>query len=173
MFREDYVRRMIEQATAVITGILGLTKLDQFPEALVEVDRALQRFLGLHLSLVAALSASELVAMLRWGGVVATFAGAGCLALGSASTAVHDDVSASDAGGVFTSGDMRADSGLTRAAAISGAAAGGIDGGDFGAATAAVAEGVGAGGVPASVIATSWRIAPGFFAAMYVRTASA
>jgi hypothetical protein len=67
MFREDYVRRMIEQATAVVTAILGLTKLDRYPEASAEVDRALQRFLGLHLSLVAALPASELVAMLRWG----------------------------------------------------------------------------------------------------------
>lgn len=67
MFREDYVRRMIEQATAVVTAILGLTKLDRYPEALSEVDRALQRFLGLHLSLVAGLPASELVAMLRWG----------------------------------------------------------------------------------------------------------
>jgi hypothetical protein len=66
MFREDYVRRMVEQANAVVTTILGLTKLDRYPEALSEVDRALQRFLGLHLSLVAGLPASELVAMLRW-----------------------------------------------------------------------------------------------------------
>ena len=67
MFREDYVRRMIEQATAVVTAILGLTRIDRYPEALAEVDSALQRFLGLRLGLVAALPASELVAMLRWG----------------------------------------------------------------------------------------------------------
>jgi hypothetical protein len=67
MFREDYVLRMIQQAVAVITAILGLTRLERYPEALVEVDRALQRFVGLNLSLVTALSASELVAMLRWG----------------------------------------------------------------------------------------------------------
>jgi hypothetical protein len=67
MFREDYVMRMIEQASAVVTAILGLTKLDRYPEALSEVDHALQGFLGLHLSLVAGLPASELVAMLRWG----------------------------------------------------------------------------------------------------------
>jgi hypothetical protein len=67
MFREDYVRRLMEQATAVITTILGLTRLDRYPEALAEVDRAFQRFLGLNLSLVAALPASELAAMARWG----------------------------------------------------------------------------------------------------------
>lgn len=67
MFREDYVMRMIEQAMAAVTAILGLTRLDRYPEALAEVDRALQRFVGLNLSLVTALSAPELVAMLRWG----------------------------------------------------------------------------------------------------------
>jgi tetratricopeptide (TPR) repeat protein len=67
MFREDYVLRMIEQATAVVTAILGLTRLERYPEALAEVDRSLQRFLGLNQSLVTALSASELVAMIRWG----------------------------------------------------------------------------------------------------------
>ena len=67
MFREDYVRRMVEQAVNAITTVLGLTRLERYPEALSEVDSALQRLLGLHLSLVTSLPASELVAMLRWG----------------------------------------------------------------------------------------------------------
>jgi hypothetical protein len=67
MFREDYLRRMVEQATAVVLTILGLIKLERYPEALVDVDRALQRFMGLNLSLVTSLSAGELAAMLRWG----------------------------------------------------------------------------------------------------------
>lgn len=67
MFREDYVRRMLEQAVTAVTAILGLTRLERYPEALSEVDRALQRILGLHLSLVAGLPAAELVPMLRWG----------------------------------------------------------------------------------------------------------
>ncbi len=67
MFREDYVRRMVEQAVTAVTVIMGLTRLDRYPEALAEVDRSLQRFVGLNLSLVTALPASELVAMIRWG----------------------------------------------------------------------------------------------------------
>ena len=67
MFREDFVRRMVEQAVTAVTTILGLTRLARYPEALSEVDGALQRLLGLRLSLVAGLPASELVAMLRWG----------------------------------------------------------------------------------------------------------
>jgi len=67
MFREDYVRRMVEQAVNAVTTVLGLTKLERYPEAQSEVDSALQRLLGLHLSLVTSLPAPELVAMLRWG----------------------------------------------------------------------------------------------------------
>ena len=67
MFREDYVRRMVEQAVTAVTTILGLTRLNHYPEALAEVDRSLQQFVGLNLSLVTALPAAELVAMLRWG----------------------------------------------------------------------------------------------------------
>jgi hypothetical protein len=67
MFSEDYVRRMIEQVSVVVSAILGLIKLGRYPESLTETDRALQQLLGLRLSLVAGLPASELVAMLRWG----------------------------------------------------------------------------------------------------------
>jgi len=67
MFREDYVRRMVEQAVNAVTTVLGLTQLERYPEAQSEVDSALQRLLGLHLSLVTSLPAPELVAMLRWG----------------------------------------------------------------------------------------------------------
>ena|SRR5258708_7396168 len=67
MFSEDYVRRMIEQVSVVVTAILGLIRLGRYPESLAETDRALQQLLGLRLSLVDGLPASELVAMLRWG----------------------------------------------------------------------------------------------------------
>ena len=67
MFREDFVRRMVEQGTTVVLAILGLIRVERYPEALIEVDGALQRYVGLNLSLVTALPASELAAMLRWG----------------------------------------------------------------------------------------------------------
>jgi len=67
MFSEDYVRRMIDQVGVVVTAIVGLIRLGRYPESLAETDRALQQLLGLHLSLVAGLPATELVAMLRWG----------------------------------------------------------------------------------------------------------
>src|SRR5262245_44504779 len=46
VFREDYVRRMIDQAVTAVTTILGLIRLERYPEALSEVDGALQRLLG-------------------------------------------------------------------------------------------------------------------------------
>jgi hypothetical protein len=67
MFSEDYVRRMIDQVGVVVTAIVGLIRLGRYPESLAETDRALQQLLGLRLSLVDGLPASELVGMLRWG----------------------------------------------------------------------------------------------------------
>src|SRR5436190_6117955 len=67
MFREDYLLRSIQQVTAAIGEILGLARLQKFPQSLVEVDRALQSFAGLNLSLVTALSAQELVDLTRFG----------------------------------------------------------------------------------------------------------
>lgn len=67
MFREDYIVRMIAQAAASITYLLGLTAQERYPEALAEVERALQYHLGLNLGLVTALPASELVDMARQG----------------------------------------------------------------------------------------------------------
>jgi hypothetical protein len=67
MFREDYILRAIQQMTAAVGEILGLSRLQKYPQALVEVDRALQRFAGLNLSLVTALSAPELVDLTRFG----------------------------------------------------------------------------------------------------------
>jgi len=67
MFREDYIVRMIAQAATAITYILGLTQRERYPEALAEVERALQFHLGLSLGLVTALPANELVDMARQG----------------------------------------------------------------------------------------------------------
>ncbi len=67
MFREDYIVRMIAQAATSITYLLGLTARERYPEALAEVERALQFHLGLSLGLVTALPASELVEMARQG----------------------------------------------------------------------------------------------------------
>jgi hypothetical protein len=67
MFSEDYVRRMIDQVGVMVSAILGLVHLGRYPESLEAVDEDLQQMLGLRLSLVDGLPASELVAMLRWG----------------------------------------------------------------------------------------------------------
>ena len=67
MFREDYLLRSIQQVTAAVGEILGLTRLQKYPQALAEVDRALQSFAGLNLSLVTALPAPELVDLTRFG----------------------------------------------------------------------------------------------------------
>jgi tetratricopeptide (TPR) repeat protein len=67
MFREDYLIRAIQQMTAVVGEILGLTRLQKYPQALAEVDRALQSYAGLNLSLVTPLSAAELVDLTRFG----------------------------------------------------------------------------------------------------------
>ncbi len=53
--------------TAAVGEILGLTRLQKYPQALAEVDRALQSFAGLNLSLVTALPAPELVEITRFG----------------------------------------------------------------------------------------------------------
>ena len=67
MFREDYLLRSIQQVTAAVGEILGLSRLQKYPQALAEVDRALQSYAGLNLSLVTALPAPELVEMTRFG----------------------------------------------------------------------------------------------------------
>ena len=59
--------RSIRQVTAAVGEILGLTRVQKYPQALAEVDRALQSFAGLNLSLVTALSAPELVDLTRFG----------------------------------------------------------------------------------------------------------
>jgi hypothetical protein len=67
MFREDYIVRMIAQAATAVTYILGLSQRERYPEALAEVEKALQYHLGLNLGLVTALPALELVEMARQG----------------------------------------------------------------------------------------------------------
>jgi hypothetical protein len=67
MFREDYIVRMIAQAATAITYLLGLAGQRRYPEALAEVDKALNFHLGLNLSLVTALPASGLVDLARQG----------------------------------------------------------------------------------------------------------
>jgi hypothetical protein len=67
MFKEDYIKRMVAQATTVITYILGLTEQERYPDAHAEVERALQYHLGLNLGLVTALPAPELVELCRQG----------------------------------------------------------------------------------------------------------
>ncbi len=67
MFREDYIVRLIAQAATAIAYILGLSQRERYPEALAEVERALQFHLGLSLGLVTALPANELVDLARQG----------------------------------------------------------------------------------------------------------
>jgi len=47
MFSEDYLIRMIRQATAVFARIIGLKSAGQYQEALQVIDQTLEQFLGM------------------------------------------------------------------------------------------------------------------------------
>jgi hypothetical protein len=67
VFREDYIVRLIAQASAALAKILGLKDTGHYADALAEVDAAYQHFVGLNQGLVTALPAAELVELARWG----------------------------------------------------------------------------------------------------------
>lgn len=58
---------MVTQAARAIARILGLKQAGQYQQALLQIDQALQEFLGLSASLAAQLSANELITTCRFG----------------------------------------------------------------------------------------------------------
>lgn len=70
MYEKDYILRIATQATRAIARILGLKQAGQYQQALSQIDQTLQEFLGLSATLAAQLSASELIMICRFGGVL-------------------------------------------------------------------------------------------------------
>ncbi len=64
MFTEDYIRRMINQAVAVLLKVLGLRKAGRFTEAHQEVDLALELVTGLRALLLYQMDDESLVELL-------------------------------------------------------------------------------------------------------------
>jgi tetratricopeptide (TPR) repeat protein len=52
MFSEDYILRMVRQATAVLASIIGLKSTGQYQEALQDIDQALEQLLGMDPKLI-------------------------------------------------------------------------------------------------------------------------
>ncbi len=52
MFSEDYIIRMVRQATAVLASIIGLKSTGQYQEALQDIDQALEQLLGMDTKLI-------------------------------------------------------------------------------------------------------------------------
>ena len=52
MFSEDYIIRMVRQATAVLASIIGLKSTGQYQEALQDIDQALEQLLGMDPKLI-------------------------------------------------------------------------------------------------------------------------
>jgi hypothetical protein len=67
MFRDDYIMRMIRQFGQIYAYILGLRRRGQHPLALIAIDNAYRERLGLGSDAVAALSDSQLMALVRFG----------------------------------------------------------------------------------------------------------
>lgn len=64
MFTEDYVLRLIAQATAVVAKVIGLSKAGQFQEAYQLIDQALEELLGLRASLIKQMDETSLISLL-------------------------------------------------------------------------------------------------------------
>jgi hypothetical protein len=64
MFSQDYIIRLISQATAALATILGLRKSGQLQQALQVVDQTLEALVGLNASLVKAMDDRSLLGLL-------------------------------------------------------------------------------------------------------------
>ena len=64
MFSQDYIIRMISQATAALATILGLRKSGQFQQALGVIDQTLEGLVGLSASLLKAMDDRSLLRLL-------------------------------------------------------------------------------------------------------------
>ncbi|NNJ12628.1 hypothetical protein EKD04_020075 [Chloroflexales bacterium ZM16-3] len=67
MFRDDYIMRMIRQFGQIYAYILGMRRRGQYPLALIAIDNAYRERLGLGSDAVAALSDSQILALVRFG----------------------------------------------------------------------------------------------------------
>jgi len=72
MFREDYILRIVRQATQILARILGLRQMHQYPEALALIDEMFSEFFGLSPGIVNHLSERDLIAMVTVGEEVDT-----------------------------------------------------------------------------------------------------
>ena len=61
MFRNDYIVRMIEQATSVLAVVLGLRRAQRHAEALAEINKLLRDQWGLDLEMLAALDVESVL----------------------------------------------------------------------------------------------------------------
>src|SRR4051794_18794972 len=66
MFKDDYIVRVIAQATAALATAIGLRKAGRRDEALHLVDQTLQQFWGLNLGMAGQLPIENLLALARW-----------------------------------------------------------------------------------------------------------
>lgn len=64
MFSQDYIIRLISQATAALATILGLRQSGQFQRALQVVDQTLEGLVGLNASLIKAMDDRSLLGLL-------------------------------------------------------------------------------------------------------------
>jgi hypothetical protein len=61
MLSEDYIMRMIGQATAVLLKIIGLKKNGDYPEAQQAIDQALEKLIGLKAEIIKQLDNESLL----------------------------------------------------------------------------------------------------------------
>jgi tetratricopeptide (TPR) repeat protein len=64
VFRDDYIARIIRQATEALLYAIGLKKKGQYPDALQSIDQALEQLLGLEADLIKQLSDEALLNLL-------------------------------------------------------------------------------------------------------------
>jgi len=64
MFKDDYIARIIRQATEALLYAIGLKKAGHYPDAMQAIDQALEQLLGLDADLVRQLSDEALLNLL-------------------------------------------------------------------------------------------------------------
>jgi hypothetical protein len=64
VFEDDYIMRIIRQATEALLYAIGLKKAGQYPDAMQAIDQALEQLLGLEANLARQLSDEALLSLL-------------------------------------------------------------------------------------------------------------
>jgi tetratricopeptide (TPR) repeat protein len=64
VFEDDYIMRIIRQATQALLYAIGLKKAGQYPDAMQAIDQALEQLLGLEANLARQLSDEALLSLL-------------------------------------------------------------------------------------------------------------